>query len=182
MNKIALEQIDLSTHEGRLLQAALIELTVTVHRDKTPYQVIDHLYERALLTDEANKKGGWPEIQKGNVYAQLDRLAKFMLREVPGTIHEGGAVDNAIRLLKTAYSDLSLKRQKGNDCCVASSTPFADAIKKAVNQDEQTKQAGLFEIQKAGEVILSKAVCLPSCEYQEIKRLLVGLYRIISGK
>lgn len=34
---------DVSTLEGKLAWAACIELTVTTHKDKTPYEVIDYL-------------------------------------------------------------------------------------------------------------------------------------------
>lgn len=184
MKTISLEQIDRSTHEGRLLWAALIELTTTVHTDKTPYEVIELLYKVADNSDAGNKEANWPARARSNVYAQIDELQNFFIREMPRAIMEGGAIENAIALLKKAYLGLEFGKNKKmvrTDSCV-SSTPFADAIKKQVNEDEQHKQAGLFEIQNAGEIILSKAVCLPSVEYKEIERLLVGLYRIISGR
>lgn len=98
MNKLTIEGMDLNTHEGRLLQAAIIEITTGLHTNKTPYEVIDLLYDIAKRTDEANKvKTTWTD--KGNVYWQSDRLAKTLQEFYPNEIKEGGAVDNAIMLL-----------------------------------------------------------------------------------
>lgn len=47
-----LNQIDRSTPEGRLLWAALIELTTRLHTDKTPYQVINKLNDIARQGDQ----------------------------------------------------------------------------------------------------------------------------------
>ena len=40
-----LNQIDTTTEEGKLLMAALATITTTTARDKTPYEVINELYE-----------------------------------------------------------------------------------------------------------------------------------------
>lgn len=46
-----INQIDRSTPEGRLLWAALIELTKKLHSNKTPYQVIGKLNDIARQGD-----------------------------------------------------------------------------------------------------------------------------------
>lgn len=99
MQKITLNQIDTKTHEGRLLFAALIELTTREHTKKTPEQVIDYLYNIANHTDEANKVEE-PWTDKGNVYFQIDQLANLFTQKMPDQIREGSAIDNAIRLLQ----------------------------------------------------------------------------------
>ncbi len=42
-----LNQIDVSTEEGKLLMAALAVITTTTATDQTPYEVIDSLYKVA---------------------------------------------------------------------------------------------------------------------------------------
>lgn len=56
MNRIDdLNKINYQTNpEGRLLFAAIVELTTKLHTDKTPNQVIDRLNEIAVRNDETN--------------------------------------------------------------------------------------------------------------------------------
>lgn len=109
MKTLDIATMDLHTHEGRLLQAALIELTTTVHRDLTPYQVIDNLYLIAQRTDEANKiEKPWKD--KGNIYWREEQLAKAILQNFSHEIKNEGAVEVAIRLLERLHQNETAKK------------------------------------------------------------------------
>jgi len=111
-DKITLEKIDLSTHEGKLLQAALVILTTKVHPDRTPDEVIQLLY---LLYES----GTLPEsayLLKPNPNDLIGKLAGVIVNYYPNEIGKGGIDDNpvdaAIRLLipkepvaKTTYQN-----------------------------------------------------------------------------
>lgn len=181
MKRLDLEKIDLSTHEGRLLQAALVELTTTIHKNMTPYQVISYLYEIANRNEPESE---FRKRERNNVYAQIERLANCIMKEAPLAIRDGGAVDNAIALIRKAYGNFfgnggeSIPAGRfDNDrgaVCKSPKESFMTMVDQAEHKDYDAGLKISSEVANASEVILKHAD--PEM-YKGLSELLVLNYR-----
>ena len=71
------------------------------------YRLLDQLAQALADTEQKGYEaaarsvtGWWSAKDPGNLRAEIDKLANFFLTEHPGWIVEGGAVDNAIRVIR----------------------------------------------------------------------------------
>lgn len=133
MEKITLERIDLSTHEGRLLNAALAILSTALFTDRTPWDIIDTLYESAEKMDRVNNKEDWKKLEERNIYAKLDRLGMFTLEQF--NIGSGDPFVDAIKIMEglkgaanetNKLQDFFLKELPGE---IKEGTPVDNAIR-----------------------------------------------------
>ena|SRR5690606_10230763 len=103
---------------------------------------------------------------------QVERLAKFLMSEVPEKLRDGGAVDNAIRIIAEQSGVAIYQKDQANGCEVRSS--FRGLVEAEKYQRRKKEEAKLRELEAACDVILKNTSGW--CDGSALREQLVKLY------